>query len=447
VGLLEYVEERLSPPQIVLLSFLSLILVGTLVLSLPLSVREGNSLSFLDALFTATSAVCVTGLVVVDTGTIFSRFGQVMILVLIQVGGLGLMTMTTLYWLFRGHRIKLRERLLVQEALNLSKLAGVVRLVRSILVTTFFVEALGAALLSCWFVPRLGPVKGVFFGLFHSISAFCNAGFDLLGGFRSFTSFPEETYLNLVLMGLILLGGLGFTVLIDLYQYRRFRRLSLHSNVVLSVTGGLLLAGFVLFLFLEGKNPATLGSLTPWGRFLAASFQSVTPRTAGISTIPVKDMRQETQFFLIILMFIGASPGSTGGGIKTATLGTLLAAVWSVATGSQEIDIFHRRLPHRIVFKSLAIVIMDLGILIIAVILLSLVEGKEFMAVFFEAASALGTVGLSTGLTPNLTPLGKVILIVTMFSGRVGPLTLAVALGLRERRQAIRYPEERIIVG
>jgi len=447
LGLLVYVEKHLTPPQIVLLSFIILILVGTLILSLPFSVREGNRLSFLDALFTATSAVCVTGLTVVDPDTVFSPFGQVMLLVLIQVGGLGLMTMTTLYWLFRGHRIQLRERLLVQEALHLSKLAGVVRLVRSILYTTFMLETLGAILLGLWFIPRVGLVQGAFLGLFHSISAFCNAGFELMGGLGSFTSFPEETYLNLVLMALILLGGLGFTVLIDLYRYRHIGRLSLNSNVVLTITGGLLLVGFGATLFLEGKNPVTLGSLTPWGRFLAASFLSISSRTAGISTIPVKEMRQETQFFLILLMFIGASPGSTGGGIKTSTLGILLAAVWAVATGRREIDIFHRRLPHPIVFKALAIVIMALGILVTATILLSLTEGKEFLPVFFEVSAALGTVGLSTGITPHLTPPGKLILIATMFAGRVGPLTLAVALGLRERRQALKYPEEWVIVG
>lgn len=449
MGFLEFLEERFSPAQIVVLSFLSLIIIGSIILLLPPAVREGNCLSPLDALFTATSAVCVTGLVVVDTGTFFSRFGQVAILVLIQMGGLGLMTMTTLYWLLLGRRIQLRERLLMQKALNLNELAGVVNLVRYILVTTFLVEAVGAFLLSLWYIPRLGLIRGGFFGLFHAVSAFCNAGFDLLGGFRSFTAYPEDPYINLVLIGLIATGGIGFTVLVDIYRYRRFHRLTLHSNVVLTVTGGLLLVGFLGLLLLEGRNPATLGSLSPLGKFLAALFQAVTPRTAGFSTIPVGKLNCGTLFFLIFLMFIGASPGSTGGGVKTATFGTLLAATWAVSTGRREIAIFQRRLPYLIVFKSLAIILMGLGMLLTSTILLSLTEDKEFLSVLFEVASALGTVGLSTGITPHLSSWGKVIIIFTMFAGRVGPLTLAVALGQqeRERRYLVKYPEEKIMVG
>ncbi|MGI6574649.1 MAG: TrkH family potassium uptake protein [bacterium] len=441
------IGERLSPPQIVVFSFLIPILLGTIVLRLPQVTQDGHSLSMIDAIFTATSAVCVTGLTVVDTGTFFSRFGQVIILLLIQIGGLGLMTITTLYWLLLGRRIQLRERLLVREALNLNTLAGVIRLVRAILATTFIVETLGAILLSIWFVPRVGLVQGAFFGLFHSISAFCNAGFDLLGGYRSFTAYAADSYLNIVLISLIVIGGIGFTVLMDIYRYHHSRRLSLHSNVVLVVTGGLLLVAFLGFALLEGRNPATLGHLTPGGRFFSCLFQAVTPRTAGFSTIPVAKLRQETLFFLVFFMFIGASPGSTGGGIKTATFGALLAAVWAISTGRKEIDIFQRRLSYLIVVKSLAITLIGLTVLFTTTIILSLAEEKKLLPLFFEAASAFGTVGLTTGITPHLSFWGKIIIIINMFFGRVGPLTLVLAFGQREHQSIVKYPEEKIIVG
>ena len=444
---LQYIEKRLSPPQIVVLSFLLLIVIGAVFLALPVSSQAGGILAPLDALFTATSAVCVTGLAVVDTGVFFSRFGQVVLLLLIQFGGLGLMTIATLYWLVFGRRIQLRERLLMQESLNLQDLSGVVRLVRSILLVTFLVEGVGAALLALWFIPRVGVVRGCFFGVFHAISAFCNAGFDLLGGFRSFTLYVVDPFVNLVLMALIVIGGLGFAVLVDIYRYRRYGRLTLHSHVVVSITGALLFLGFVVFLALEWSNPATLGPLGFGGKVVASLFQSVSPRTAGFSTIDVADMKQETQLFLVFLMLVGASPGSTGGGIKTATLGTLLAAIYTVATGRAEIDIFQRRLPQQVVFRSLAIMVLFLVLLLLNTILLAAVEGTDLLPLLFEVASALGTVGLSTGITPQLTSLGKVIIIVTMFLGRVGPLTLVLALGQREHPQVVKYPEEKLIVG
>jgi len=396
--------------------------------------------------------------VVVDTGTFFNVFGQLIILILIQIGGLGFMTMATFVFLILGKRITLRERLVLQEALNEFGLSGLVKLTRNILLTTFVIEAVGAALLSTRLIPAYGFVKGLYFSFFQSISTFCNAGFDLIGEFRSFTPFANDVVVNFTLMGLIVLGGLGFSVILDVYRKRNFKKLSLHSKTVLVVTGILILIGFCFFLVVESGNPKTIGDpkLTVPGKLMAALFQSITPRTAGINTIDINSLTSASKFMTVILMFIGASPASTGGGIKTTTMSIVLLMVISVIRGREDVDIFGKRIPSHIGGRALAITMVGFGLLVMITMVLSLAEAAQpdkglfnFINILFEVASAFGTVGLTTGITPYLTPVSKFFLILTMFAGRVGPLTLALALAHRQskNRAHIKYPEDKIMVG
>lgn len=440
---------KFTPAQILVLGFAAVILIGGLILTTPMASADGTMTPFIDAVFTATSAVCVTGLVVVDTGTHWSQFGQIVIMLLIQIGGLGFMTMATLFSLLLGKRINLRERLLMQEALNTLDLAGLVRLTKYILIATLLIEGTGALLLTVRWSADLGWAKGIYFGIFHSVSSFNNAGFDLFGDFRSITGYADDILVNLVISSLIILGGIGFTVMVDLYQKRSFKAFSLHTKVVLLTTGLLILFGTIVVFILEFTNAKTLGGLSPLGKVLASYFQAVTPRTAGYNTLIIPDLRQATQFFIIILMFIGASPGSTGGGIKTTTFATLVAAVWASIRGKEEIEVFDRRVPMERVYKSLTIIMMAIALVSSVTMLLTITERghSSFLEANFETVSAFGTVGLTMGLTPKLTYLGRIIVGLTMFAGRVGPLTIAVALAQKRHKSPIRYPEEKIIIG
>lgn len=438
---------KLKPTQILAFGFALLILLGALFLSLPVASRDNQSIGFLNALFTATSAVCVTGLVVCDTYTQFSLFGQIVIMLLIQMGGLGIMTMATTIFMLLGKKITLRERLVMQEALNQFTLSGLVKLTRYILLTTLIFEGVGAFLLSLRFTKIYGFSKGVFFGLFHSISAFNNAGFDLIGGFRNLTPFVADPLVNLVVMGLIIFGGLGFTVIYDIFTTRDFRKFSLHTKVVITATVLLLSISFGIFYLLEYTNPKTIGALSPLERFLAVAFQSVTPRTAGFNTLPLSDLKLPSKCFTIFLMFIGASPASTGGGIKTSTFAAILMMIYTVMASKEDVELFKRRIPADNIFKAVAISVIALMLVFTSTFLLTITEGADFLMTLFEATSAFGTVGLTLGLTTELTELGKVIIILTMFAGRVGPLTLAMALGSHKSKALLKYPEERLLVG
>lgn len=446
---------QLNPAQVLVLGFAVIILAGAFVLALPAASVDGESVGFANALFTATSAVCVTGLVVVDTATHWTAFGKTVILVLIQVGGLGFMTMTTLIALIIGKRISLKERLLMQEALNQFTISGVVRLTKYILIATFIIEGIGAALLAVGFVPVYGWEKGLVFSVFHSVSAFCNAGFDLVGEFRSLTPFAESAAVSLTVAALIVLGGLGFTVLVDLYEFRsaktrKNRRFSLHSKLTLYITGILIAAGFILFFIFEFNNPRTLGGLSFKGKLLAALFQSVTPRTAGFNTLPTDGLSLSSKFLTVILMFIGGAPSSTAGGIKVTTLGVLAFTMLSMIRGRDDTEIFSRRIPRDIVNRAIAVISASVVIVVAGTMMLSFTEtGVDFMDIFFETTSAFGTVGLSLGMTPNLSLAGKLILSFIMFVGRVGPMTLAVAVAQRQqkRKAMIKYPEGKVIVG
>lgn len=435
---------KISPAKILVGGFALLILVGAVLLSLPAAAQEGR-LSFLDALFTATSAVCVTGLVVVDTGAYFSRFGQIVIMGLIQIGGIGIMTAATIVFVLLGRKITLRERLVIQEALNQVTLQGLVRLVVTVVLLTFAVEAIGALMLSIRFIPIYGLSDGIYYSIFHAISAFCNAGFDLFG--TSLEGFAGDPLVLGVIASLLIIGGLGFTVTFELLQRRRFTRMTLHTKMVLIISAALLLSGTFVIFGLEFSNPETLGDMSFTGKFLNAFFASATTRTAGFNTMPTGYLTQTTLFFMLALMFIGASPTSTGGGIKTTTFGAVMAMVISTVKGDEGAVLINRRIPYTVSAKALAVSIIAFALFFLITMALLLVEQAPFSGIVFEAMSAFGTVGLSTGITPELSVPGRIIIIFAMFAGRVGPLTLVFAFARRRRKLPYKYTSEKILIG
>ncbi|EEG76449.1 TrkH family potassium uptake protein [Dethiobacter alkaliphilus] len=438
---------KVSPAKILVVGFAAVIFIGALLLTLPIATHSGQ-ISFLDALFTATSAVCVTGLVVVDTGTYFTVFGQTVIMILIQIGGLGIMTAATVVFILLGKKITLRERLVIKEAMNQITMEGLVRLVQIVILLTFAVEAVGALLLSTRFIPEYGLGTGLFYSVFHAVSAFSNAGFDLIGEGRSLTPFANDPVILLTIAALFILGGLGFSVVMEFYQKRRLRRLTLHTKMVLIISSVLLVLGTVIIFVMEYNNPETLGQLGFLGKVLNAFFTSATTRTAGFNSVPTGGLLHPTLFFMLALMFIGASPGSTGGGIKTTTFGGLLVAVISTIRGSDDPVIFKKQIPVEILRRALSIAVISITLVFLVTLLLLITEGGELLPVFFEAMSAFGTVGLSTGITGELSPLGRIIIIITMFAGRLGPLTLMFALARRmQKKSPIRYTSERIMLG
>jgi len=435
-----------SPAKVLVRGFLVVILAGAILLTLPAAVYEGR-LAFLDALFTATSAVCVTGLVLVDTGTTFTLFGQTVIMLLIMIGSLGFMTMATLIFVFLGRKITLRDRLLIREAMDTGSTRGLVLLTLSVVKLALLMQLIGALLLSIRFIPMLGPGRGIYYSVFHAVSAFGNAGFDLMGDFSSLTGFVNDPLVSGVIAGLFIVGGLGFTVILEFSQKRRFQKLSLHSKLVLSITGALLAAGALAVLFLEYHNPETLGGLQGMNKVLAAIFTAATPRTAGFNVVPTDLLRPTTLFLIMLLMFIGASPASTGGGIKTTTFGTLLLSVVNLIKGQSEVAVFERKIPMAIIMRTFGVIFVSLTIVLVSLFVLTLTEEADFLEITFEVFSAFGTVGLSMGITPELSSAGRVMIMITMFTGRVGPLTVAFALANREMRKGLHYPEERVMVG
>ncbi|MEK8132424.1 TrkH family potassium uptake protein [Paenibacillus filicis] len=442
---------ELTPPQILVLGFAAIILLGTILLTLPFSSADGLPTPVLDALFTATSAACVTGLVVVDTGLHWSLFGKIVIIIMIQVGGLGFMTMSTLFAFVLKKRISLKERLILQEAMNQGSMEGIVRLIRKVLVYSLTIELAGAILFAIRWSFDLGVARGIGYGFFHAISFFNNAGFDLFGAvsgpFTGLTSYADDALVNVVSMALIVLGGLGFVVLSDLLEFKQKRRLSLHSKVVLSASGLLIVLGAIVIFAFEYSNTRTLGPLGWDGKVLASFFQSVSPRTAGANSVDMAGLRQASQLFIIILMFIGASPGSTGGGVKTTTFTVLVGAMIAMIRGKEDIVLFRSRLGKDRILKAITLTMLALFLVMIVTMLLSTTEDHSFLMILFEVTSAFGTVGLSMGLTPDLSTFGKVMIALTMFAGRLGPLTLAYALGPKAEKELYRYPEGKITIG
>ncbi|MGW9126781.1 TrkH family potassium uptake protein [Paenibacillus chitinolyticus] len=444
-------KSRFTPPQILVLGFALIILIGSGLLMLPVSSTDGLPLPFIDALFTATSATCVTGLVVVDTGTHFTTFGQMVIISLIQIGGLGFMSMATLFAFILRKKISLRERLLLQEALNQGSMEGIVRLFRKVLIYSLTIEGVAAVLFTARWSVDLGFPKGLYYGIWHAVSFFNNAGFDLFGPitgpFTSLTAYAGDFITNAVTMALIVLGGIGFIVMSDVMDYRKTKRLTLHSKVVLSATSILIVTGALVIFIFEYSNSKTLGSLGFGDKILASFFQSVTPRTAGANTLDLASLRQATQFFMIILMFIGASPGSTGGGIKTTTFTMLVGAIVAMVRGKEDIVFFRNRLGKERILKAITLTMFALFLVIFVTMLLSTTEDHEFLMILYEVTSAFGTVGLTLGLTTKLTVFGKVMIALTMFAGRLGPLTLAYALQPKAEKELYRYPEGKITIG
>lgn len=442
-----------SPPRILALSIVGLILAGAVLLWLPVSSADGRDTSFLDALFTATSAVCVTGLIVQDTPVHFSTFGHLVILVLVQAGGLGYMTISTILAAALGRSVTLQERLTLQEGLNVQGLDGLVRFALTVFKLTLLFELSGAAILALRWWSELGPGTALWYGLFHAISAFNNAGFALWSD--NLTRWRGDVTVNMVITWLIIAGGLGFFVIAELLQRNRTIRMSVHTRLVVVATVALLVAGMLGIYVLEVENPRTLAGL-PWHeQWLAAWFQSVTARTAGFNTIDYGAMTAPALFLTMALMFIGASPGSTGGGVKTTTFSITLAALWATVRGDDDPHVFGRRLSHELVARAFFVSLIAFVLLngIAGIVLIT--EGRDLMHTLFETTSAFGTVGLSMGengapvsLSGFFTPAGKLLMILMMFIGRLGPLTLAFAVARRASSQPhIRYPEGKVLIG
>lgn len=439
-----------SPAQVIAFTFAGAILAGTLLLLLPVAHAPGADVTFLDALFTATSAVCVTGLSVVDVGTVFSRFGQVVVMLLIQVGGLGIVTFGALVAIATRRRVGFQQRLGLQSQMRTFEVGGVVKLLRRILLVALVFELVGALLLWLPFARHEADVwRGAFQALFHAVSAFNNAGFSLYRD--NLAAFVVDPYVNLVIAALIVAGGIGFFVTVNVLRHARHgrrARLTLHTQIVLAATALLIGVGFLTILAMEWTNPASLGPLSPFGKALAAFFQSVTPRTAGFSTLDYAQFRPATLMFTMLLMFVGGSPGSTAGGIKTVTFVVLVGSALSQARGRGELTLFGRRISSRNAVQASATALLGILLVGAAITVLLVTEPQlRFERTAFEAVSAFATAGLSAGVTPLLTNTGQVVIICLMYLGRIGPLTLATALARSTHDTAFEYPHEEVLVG
>lgn len=439
--------RRISPAQYILLSFALAALVGSGVLMLPGMAAPGIEVRYIDALFTATSAICVTGLITLDTATAWTSTGQTVIAVLIQIGGLGIMTGASFLFVLIGRRIGLFGRLVIQKSLGQMTLSGLVRLLLAVIAMTAVFEVIGAVILTANFLLRYNyPLrKAVGFGVFHAISAFNNAGFS------TFTTSLEDFRADWVVSGtvgvLVIFGGLGFPVILDLLQFPRSRRLSLQSKLVLAVSASLLVFGFVAFLILEWNSESLAGLDSP-AKLLVAWFHSLTPRTAGFNTAPMGALLPSTVFLTIFLMFVGASPQSCGGGIKTTTFGIIGASIWATTRGKHDVEMYNRRVTRDQVLEALTLLsVASAFVFVMTILLLAAGPGIDLQIGLFEVISAFGTVGLSLGLTPELSDVGKIIIIVTMYVGRVGPLTLGVGLLRRKLVSRLRLPDEQVPIG
>lgn len=440
----------LTTTQIIMLSFLAVIFLGSLLLSLPISSADGEAVPYLDALFTATTATCVTGLVTLSTASAWSIFGQAVILVLIQVGGLGVVTIMSALMILLQKRMGIGDRLLIQDAFNLNSLSGIVRFVKRVILGTALVEGIGALLYMTVFVPEFG-LRGIWIAVFTSISAFCNAGMDIIAD-NSLCSYATNPIINLVTCALIVLGGIGYIVWWDVMGLRKgsagMRRLSLHSKIAISTTLLLIFGGGLLILLFEYHNPRTIAELSLFDKLQVSLFQSVTTRTAGFATVPQQDLTNASSLLCLLLMFIGGSPVGTAGGIKTVTIAVLVASALSSIRNRQEVTLFQRNISKQAVSKAVAVTTMSFVILFTSTLLLSAVSPGDPLDILFETVSATATVGLSRDLTPYLNAYGKIIIIGTMYLGRVGPISLALALNSGKKQQnIIKNPTEEISVG
>ncbi len=460
--------SRLSAAQVIMYGFLITILIGTFLLVLPISSAEGEFTNVIDAFFTSTSAVCVTGLSVVVTAEHWSLFGQIVILGLVQTGGLGFMCIVTMVSLALRRKITMRERDVIQEAHNLNNQKGIVSFAKYIFKVTVTVELIGSAVLALRFIPEFGITGGIYRGIFHGISGFCNAGFDILGN-TSLVKYSGDAIINIVIMVLIITGGLGFPVIQDIIVMFRnmfskkfslkfsLEHLQLQSKIVLSATAVLLIAGALGILVFEFNNKSTLGNMGIGEKIMASFFQSVTLRTAGYYSIDQGALEYSSKLLGIVLMFIGGSPAGTAGGAKTVTMTVILVSMISLIKGREEITVFKRSISPHVLQKALTVVVMMMAVVVCSVMVLSYTEADllaanggrfEIFDIFYEVVSAITTVGITAGMTPELSDAGKIIISLCMYTGRVGPISLAVALTVRKGGSSlIRYPEGNVIVG
>lgn len=443
-------KRRFSSSQIIIMGFLSVILTGSILLMLPVSTRSGESASFADALFTATSATCVTGLVIHDTATYWSLFGQAVILLLIQIGGMGVVTIAVSVAVISGRKIGLMQRSTMQEAISAPSVGGIVRLTGFILKATILIELLGAFSMLPVFCKDFGIWRGIWYALFHSISAFCNAGFDLMGSreaFSSLTGYRDSGLINVVIMGLIMTGGIGFLTWDDIRRNGiHIRKYRMQSKVILLTTVILIIFPFLFFFFAEfGRD--TWNDMTLGEKLWSALFQVVTPRTAGFNTVDLSLLGESGQTIIIILMLIGGSPGSTAGGMKTTTMTVLFITLFSVFRRKENSECFGRRIEEETIRNAAAILLMYLTLFLVGGIVISYLEQLPILTCLFETASAIGTVGLTLGITPALGIISRMILMILMFLGRVGGLTLVFAAFSDKERNLSKLPKEKITVG
>lgn len=440
--------KKLSLSRKLILGFMAAILVGSILLYMPFSLQEGQSISFLTSVFTITSAICVTGLSVIDISKVLSFEGQLILLLFIQLGGLGVMTFSSLFFLLIGKKMSYKERELIKEERNAENSGEIIDFIKKIIMIVLSIETVGAIFLTLEFMKSYSFSKALYFGIFHSISAFCNAGFALFS--NNLENFPSNIIINMTVAYLIILGGIGFSVINSVLMAVRkdVKRFTLTSKVAILVSIFLTFTGMLGFLLLEYNNPTTIGGMGFFDKLLASFFQSVTTRTAGFNTVSMLSLEPATIFMFCVLMFIGASPGSTGGGIKTTTIGVIMLYVVGVVQGKENINVFNRRISWDILNRALAILVISIiyvSIVIMAV--MTIEKNLDFEQVLFEVVSAFGTVGLSLGVTSELNSLSRILIIITMFIGRLGPMTFALALGEKKIKESLRFPKENILVG
>lgn len=439
--------KKMPPSRILLLSFVGAIFLGSLLLMLPGATTAGNEISYLTSLFTITSAISVTGLTLVDVSKVFTPLGKSIILIFIQLGGLGIMSFSSLVFLLIGKRITYHERKILKEDLNAENTGEVTDLIKRIIKIVFIIEFIGAIFMTLGFLKRMPLERAVIYGIFHSVSAFCNAGFSLFTD--SLEGYSQNIIINMTVAFLIILGGIGFAVINSSITYisTSRKRFNLTSKLALFISIILTIVGMGLFLLLEFRNPNTIGDMNLFQKIIASFFQSVTTRTAGFNSVPMGDLNPGTIFLFCILMFIGASPGSTGGGIKTTTFGVIVFYVVGIVRGREDIEVSNRRLSWEILNRALAILVISVAYVSMIILLMLVFDDLGFAETIFEVVSAFATVGLSMGVTPEMNQLSKVLITVTMLIGRLGPLTFALALGEQKQRNARRYPKGNILIG
>lgn len=446
---------KLSTTQAIMLSFFVAILIGSVLLALPVSSANGKSVPYLDALFTATTSICVTGLVTLPTVSTWSLFGQIVILILIQIGGLGVITIISGLLISLHRKIGMKDRMLIQDAFNLNTLSGIVKFIKKVLIGTFIVEGAGAILYMTVFVPEYGA-KGIWISIFNSVSAFCNAGIDIISE-NSLCDYTLNPMINIVTGALIILGGIGYIVWWDVIRVVKdirnkklkcFSKLTLHSKMALSATGVLIVTGAVAFFIFEYNNPLTMKEYSLFEKVQASLFQSVTTRTAGFATIPQQNLTNASAIVSLLLMFIGGSPVGTAGGIKTVTIAVLIFAAFGTIRNKEDVVFFQRTIPKQAVSKAVAVVCMSFMTMFSSTLLLSAVTNANALDIAYETVSATATVGLTRNLTPILNIWGKLIIIVTMYLGRVGPISLLIAFNTsKEKKNIIKEPTEEISIG